>query len=182
MRLRRVAILFAGVVGLSGAALKIPGSAQPTWTLAVGVGSKAAPRVQGGRLVFIAHNDFRNQVYSVEARTGAVVWKSALRAMRMDVFADETVRLFTLDRYYVGLDASTGREFDRNDILKQPGILVSGFHPLYVDGLTIVMGGSGELTALSAKGAGWHVRPGWAAIDSTGPVAYKGLVLIGGKG
>jgi outer membrane protein assembly factor BamB len=180
--LKRFLVLLATMPTFA-ANLKIPVSPQPYWTAPVGLHPMyrdEPPVLHNGRLYFIAHNDFRNHIYCLDARSGSVVWKSAFRAQHMSLSPDDSLRVFTLDRYYVGLYTDTGREFDRNDILNSPGVSSSNFQPLNTNGLTITTAPSGELVAFSPQGELWRAQTGWgSSLDATPPLAYKDLVLTG---
>lgn len=168
---------------LFAAGPKIPDSPKPTWTAAVGMHPMyryQPPLMYHGRLYFIAHNDFRNHIYFLDGKNGAVLWTSPFRATRMDLYSDDSLRVFTLDRYYLGLHAHTGQAFDSNDLLNQPNIYETSYSPLYADGLTLVTAKSGEFTALAPAGEKWKVPTGWGFdVSLTPPIGYKDLVILG---
>jgi len=163
-------------------AASIPSSPAPAWTAPIGLHYRHRAIVDRNRLYFIAHNDFRDHVYALDATTGSALWHSASRVTRIDLYADGGLRAFTMDRYYRSIHTDTGKEFDTNDILNQPHIYEAKYFPLYLDGLTIVMSGSGELVALTSSGEKWRANPGWGStVDATPLIQYKGLVLTGAQ-
>jgi outer membrane protein assembly factor BamB len=178
-----VPVLLAAIP-LLGGSNRIPGSPQPTWTVPVGMHPMYrthSPILDKGRLYFVAHNDFRNNVYCLNAATGASLWRSEVRVTRVDLHPDESLRVFTMDRFYVGLNPETGESFDSDDLLARTDIYESNFYPLFADG-SIVMLSGGELVGLGKGGEKWRVKPGWhGGLDLTPLVAYKGLVLTGAE-